>query len=310
MRHSLVSRATGGLLAALLFSSCFSVQTRHHPLADPRSTTGGVALRVFADDASRRALAPGPRGLFVELERREGRGGYAPVFRSLEPAWSVMGLPAGEYRLRFPARLDENGDAVTLDEKPRRVRVRSGEVTEVDAVLEHVNRGLIAAGVITAVVAAVLLDDWLDDHDLPLPPLPPPPPEVIEAIFYVTLDAATSPVEPWQAAGPVSTPVVTSHFPPADARVAARRVRVTFALSAPLDARTVRADGVTVLAEEHGVVPGNTTYDPDRWWIVWESDEDLPRDDTLHVTLADDAVEDLRGDDLPASVSFVFRTTP
>jgi hypothetical protein len=219
-----------------------------------------------------------------------------------------MGLPAGEYRLRFPARLDEAGHTVALDEEARRLRVRSGEVTEVDAVLEHVSRGLIAAGVITAVVAAVLLEDWLDDHDLPLPPLPPPPPEVFDAIFYVSLDIATTPSGPWTHAGPVATPVVTSHFPPADALVAARRLRVTFALSAPI--ATLRSDGVTVLAEEAGVVPGMTSYDGERWWIVWEADGDLPRNDVLHVTLAADAVEDLRGDDLPSPTTFVFRTTP
>ncbi len=308
MSHFSPSRPLCATLAALLLSSCFSVQTRRRPLDDPRAATGGVALRVFADDAARRAQSPGPRGLFVELERREAQSRYAPVFRSLEPAWSVMGLPAGDYRLRFPARLDDQGNAVALDEKPRSVRVRAGEVTEVDAVLEHVNRGLIAAGVITAVVAAVLLEDWLDDHDLPLPPLPPPPPEVIDAIFYVSLDIATTPPGPWTPAGPVATPVVTSHFPPADALVAARRLRVTFALSAPIAG--MRSDGITVLAEEAGVVPGTTSYDGDRWWIVWEADGDLPRNDVLHVTLAADAIEDLHGDDLPAATSFVFRTTP
>jgi hypothetical protein len=177
-------------------------------------------------------------------------------------------------------------------------------------VLEHVNRGLVAAGVLTAVVAAVLLEDWLDDHDLPLPPLPPPPPEVVDAIFYVTLDAVTSPAEPWQAAGPVGVPVVTSHFPPADALVAARRVRITFALSAPLDAHTLRADGVTVLGETAGLLPGTASYDADRWWLVWEPEGDLPRNELLHVTLSADAIEDLQGDALPGPTSFVFRTTP
>ena len=123
--------------------------------------SGGIALKVFADDDAQKAGTPGPRGLFIELERREGKR-FTPVFRSLEPAWSVMGLPPGEYRLRFPARLDETGNAVTLDEDPRTVKVKAGEVTEVDTVLEHVDEGLIVAGVIAAVALAVFLDGATD----------------------------------------------------------------------------------------------------------------------------------------------------
>ena len=129
-------------------------------------------------------------GLFVELERKSGKS-WEPVFRSLEPAWSVLGLPPGDYRLRFTSRLDERGEPVALDERPRSVKVRAGEVSEVDAVLEHVDTGLVVVGVIAAVAAAVLLHDWLDEHDLPVPPLPPlPPPAVADAIFWISLDLA------------------------------------------------------------------------------------------------------------------------
>jgi hypothetical protein len=302
-------RLLAGVLCLLLTSSCLSVSSQQRPLDEPAGATGGIALKVFADDAALRAQSPGPRGLFIELERREAGDRYTPVFRSLEPSWSVMGLPAGEYRLRFPARLDEWGNAVALDQKPRRVKVHAGEVTEVETVLSHVNYGLIAAGVVTAVVAAVLLEDWLDTHDLPDPPLPPlPPPPVLDAVFWVTLDIATTP-EIWMPAGPATAPVVTSHFPPSDALVAARRLRVTFALSEPLAVNRIASDAVTVLAEEAGLVPGSTSYDPEHWWIVWDADEELPRADLLHVTLAAESVNDLRGDEMEGPVSFQFRTT-
>lgn len=310
MTHRPFLRAAALGLAALLLGSCLSVHTRRRPLDRRDGALGGVELRVYADDAARRAGTPGPRGLFVELERRQAGDRYAPVFRSLEPTWSVMGVPAGEYRLRFPARLDEEGNVVRLDEQPRRVRVRAGEVTEVDATLEHVNRGLIAAGVVTAVVAAILLEDWLDDHDLPVPPLALAAPDVAETIFYLSIDAGGWHDEPWRPAGPGYAPAVTSHFPPDGALVAARRMRITFALSEPLEGSRWRADGVTVLADHAGVVPGTTSYDGERWWVVWEADDDLPRADLLHVTLAADAIEDLRGENLSAPVSFSFRTTP
>ena len=316
MSRTTFTRPFALLVAALLLNSCLSVQTRHHPVtgggggAGVTDGSGGIALQVFADDDAQKAGTPGPRGLFIELERKEGTR-FTPVFRSLEPAWSVMGLPPGEYRLRFPARLDDQGNAVKLDEEPRVIKVLAGEVTEVDTVLEHVDKGLIVAGVIAAVALAV----FLDVHDLPVPPLPPipPPPGVLDAVFWISLDAATPPVYGppggWVPAGPGRTPVVTSHFPPDGARVAADRVRITFALSGPLDAHTLQDGGITVLGEKSGLLPGHTTYDGKRWWLVWQGDEDLPRGETLHVTLSEESVEDRYGNELGAPVSFSFTTT-
>ena len=315
MKRSPVTPHFALLVAALLLNSCLSVQTRHHPIAagvgaDGNDGKGGIALQVFADDDAQKAGTPGPRGLFIELERKEGTR-FTPVFRSLEPAWSVMGLPPGEYRLRFPARLDEEGNAAPLDEEPRTVKVLAGEVTEVDTVLEHVDKGLIVAGIFAAVALAV----FLDVHDLPVPPIPPipPPPGVLDAVFWISLDAATTPVYGppggWVAAGPARAPVVTSHFPPDGARVAADRVRITFALSGPLDGATLQDDGITVLGEKSGLLAGHTSYDGDRWWLVWEGDTDLPRDETLHVTLSQEAIEDMYGNELAAPVSFGFTTT-
>lgn len=312
MNRTSLFRAGALALATLLFASCFSVQTRQRPLASaasPDRSTGGIALSVFADDSARKAGNPGPRGLFVELERKE-RGSYVPVFRSLEPTWSVMGLAPGEYRLRFPSRLDTGGNVQPLAERPRLVRVKAGEVSEVNAVLEHVNKGLIVAGVVAAVAAAVLLDDWLDDHDLPTPPLPPPPPpQLLDAIFWISLDLANAPPGPWTAAGPARPPVVTSHFPPDEALVAAHKLRVTFALSEPLAPGSIEPDAVAVLGETSGPLPGHVTYDAERWWIVWEPDGDLPRDDLFHVTLREEGVEDQDGQDLAAPATFTFRTT-
>ena len=302
-------RVTALASAALLFTGCFSVQTRRRPDTTVDVGSGGIALKVFADDDAKRAGQPGPRGLFVELERKSGPKSWEPVFRSLDPAWSVLGLPPGDYRLRFPSRLDAAGEPVALDERPRTVKVRAGEVTEVDAVLEHVDKGLVVVGVLAAVAAAVLLHEWLDDNDLPVPPLPPLPPAAIaDAIFWISLDLATAGDEGWYPESAARPPVVTSHFPEEGALVAARAVNVTFVLSEPLLADLVEGDCLQVVGEESGVVPGTVDYDAERWWIVWEPEGDLPRDDTFRATLHADCVRDLQGLTLEEDASFEFRS--
>lgn len=301
---SLPRRLLAALQIALLATGCVSVRTTGTYQAQG-DDLGGVEVHVFPDDDARKAGAPGPRFVVGALERRDG-GAWYPVFRSLEPAWTVVDLPPGKYRLRFSAVLDEAGNAVRIDDAGRTFRVKAGQVTEVEATLDHFPTALVVAGVVTAVVAAVLLHDWLEDHDLPVPP--PPPPLLADAIFHVTVNVAA--FHGWGPAYPDRPPVVTSHFPEDGALVAARRLRVIFAASEPLDPDEVGAETVTVLGERSGLVPGQVAYDLERWWVIWEPYDDLPRDDTFHVTLDPEEVEDLGGREMPTFSSFTFRTTP
>lgn len=101
---------------------------------------------------------------------------------------------------------------------------------------------------------------------------------------------------------------MTSHFPAEKALVAARRPRIVLAFSEPLNAAELEANGVTVLAEKAGLVPGVVSYDQEHWWVVWQPQADLPPDDTVHVTLAADAVEDLAGNEMESAMSFAFAT--
>ncbi len=287
---------------SLCWQACTSVRTTGS--REAQAQAGGIAVRVFADDAARRAGVPSPGAVLGELERREG-GRWRPVFRSLSPSWAVAGLPPGSYRIRFPARLDEAGNVVRLSDSARRVEVREGRVTEVEAVLRHVPAAVVVLAAITVVAAAVLLAEWLDDHHLPAPPLPPP--QLVEAVFYLSLEW---PGPAWVGVADRASPVVTSHFPADGALVAARRVRVVFAFSEPLQPEELEPAGLAVLGEKSGLVPGVVSYDQEHWWVVWEPQADLAADDTFHVSLAADAVEDLGGNELDAPVSFSFRSAP
>lgn len=287
-----------GLAAA----GCVSVRTTTTRPAE--GTGGGVSVQVFADDSARRAGHVGPSGLLGELERKQGAG-WLPVFRSLNPSWAVMGLPAGTYRMSFPARLTEAGDVERLSRPAERViRVREGLVTDVRVTLDHVPAALVAVGVVTVVVAAVLISKYLNDHDLPVPPLPPP--ELVELVFHVSLDLAMNAA--WSEVSDRRPPMVTSHFPAAGALVAARRPKVVFCFSEPLQARELKTDAVTVLGEESGLVRGVVSYDSNHWWVVWTPAEELRAGDTFHVTLGSDAVGDLAGNTPGKRTSFSFTT--
>lgn len=285
----------------LTLSSCVSVKaTGSHPAPGPG---GGVAVQVFADDDARREGRPSPAGILGELQRNDGRN-WVPVFRSLNPTWTVVDLPPGAYRLRFPARLDEAGNIVRLQDNAARVGVKDGSITEVQAVLDHVSTGLVVLGVVTVVAIAVILSKDSHGHGLPVPP--PPPPGLVDVVFHVAIDVAFAAGS--AESGPAVPPVVTSHFPASGALVAARRPRVLFSMSEPLRANELKGDGVTVLGESSGLIPGQVSYDPEHWWVIWEPQTDLVPGDTFHVTLGQDGVEGTSGKALEKAVSFTFKT--
>ncbi|MFN3413899.1 MAG: hypothetical protein ACK42L_07540, partial [Thermoanaerobaculum sp.] len=60
-----------------------------------------------------------------------------------------------------------------------------------------------------------------------------------------------------------------------------------------------------VLGERSGLIPGVSSYDASRWWVVWESAVPVSRE-KVHATLDADAVEDLSGNELAQAVSFSF----
>jgi len=297
----MLRRSIGAILIlgqlVLSLSGCLSVQATSTRKAE--GPGGGVAVQVFADDAGRRAGKPSPAGIMGELDRKEGTN-WVPVFRSLNPTWTVAGLAPGAYRVRFPARLDDSGNVVRLEGRATEVKVKDGKITDVNAVLDHVDTALVVA----AVVAAVLIGKYVSDHGLPEPP--PPPPGLLDALFYVSIDIFTGPG--WTGVADRLPPTVTSHFPAAGALVAARRPRVIFSFSEPLRPQEVKPEGVTVLGEASGLVPGQVSYDAENWWVTWQPQAGLAPGDTFHVTLAKDAVEDLAGNEAEAPTTFTFKT--
>lgn len=280
-------------------SACASIhQVGSRPFA---GDGGALRVRVFADDDARGAGALLPARIVGELERSEGRN-WRPVFRSIEPSWTVAGLAPGRYRVVFSARLNAEGEVEGLERTIREpVDVAEGQMAEVEVVLDHVSAAMVVAGAAAVVVAAVLLHDWLDDLDLPAPP--PPPEWALDTAFWVTLDLLDD--GPGWVEHPAG-PTVTSHFPRAGERVSTRRARAVFVLSEPLDAGGVAPDAIRVMTADGAEVPGAASYDAERWWLVWEPAGELPADAQLHVALDADAT----GQTLAGPVGFDFETGP
>jgi hypothetical protein len=291
-------------VAALLLSGCLSVRSRQ--AAGRPGEGGGVSLTLYADDGARRANVPGPSGVTSELSCWQ-EGQWKPVFRSLQPTWTVIGLPGGRCRIAFPARFDAAGHLQRLDERSRTVRVRDGETTEVVATLRHVSKPLVVAGVTAGVVAAVLLHEWLGDHDLPTPPLPEPSWWLADLAAQVVIDLALAPRA--VVSGPYGPgPVVSGHFPAHREVVDAGPLEVVYSLAQPLALERLASGGVTVHDARGERVSGYLQYDAEQWWLVWRPDEPLPPGGTFHVTLAADAVRDVHGRGFPAPVAFTFHT--
>jgi hypothetical protein len=290
-----------GLLALLAFGCATARQAGRVPSG---SSEAGVRVAVFADDDARDAGTVLDEAISGVLERKE-RGAWSPIFRTLEPAWTVAGLSPGRYRVRFDLALDPAGQPEALDRPVvETFDVRAGEVTEIEVILDHVSPAAVAAGAVAIVIAAVLLHEWLDDLDLPTPPAPPH--WAAEAAFWVTLDLASEPAI-WVPRD--LSPQVTSHFPRDGDLVAAARVRVVFALSEPIDATSLDPQTIRVDTADGEPVPGRVEWDPARWWLTWEPEQDLPRDTTFVVTLDAGAVVDPAGEPLRASEVFEFSTT-
>jgi len=304
-RRSPLRRLTAAALTALLVAGCATLhESGRTPIGGDR---GAVRVAVFPDDDARGAGRLLGEPIAGVLERHLRGNQWKPVFRSLEPSWAVAGLEPGRYRVRFDLTLDGRGQPEDLERPVRReVDVRAGEAVDVELILDHVSPAMVAAGAVAVVVAAVLLHEWLDDHDLPTPPLPPPS-WALDAAFWITLDATSRPAG-WMPQE--RAPQVTSHFPRAGEVVEPGRVRVVFVLSEPLDAGRLTADAIVVEDENGDLLPGRVRWDAKQWWLIWEPNGPLPPGRRLRATLRVDSIADATGIALAGPTGFDFETAP
>ncbi len=264
-------------LAPLALDGCVSIGVSHSALEPPPEAsappTGALAVSVFERAGDRDAGHVASFPVLSELARVTGSVEEA-VGRSMAPAWSLADLPPGKYRLRVTRRLTAEGDIETLENPgDRTFAISAGERTKVSVVLKKVPVFWIVVAALT-VVALVILAIAGSRHVH----LPPPPPLPLPPVFVVI------PLGGHGEAG-MPAPGAADVFPAKGSVVSARRVTVTFLLSAPLAPDGVGENAVLALGSKSGEIAGTVSYLERDGLLRFLPSRDFAPGETVTVTL-------------------------
>ncbi|MFI5118927.1 MAG: hypothetical protein ACHQM4_00855 [Thermoanaerobaculia bacterium] len=272
-----VARLLLAALAPLALDGCVSIGVSRSALDSPSGApapqTGTLAVSVFerAGDRDSGHVASFP--VLSELARVTGSGEEA-VGRSMAPAWSLVGLAPGKYRLRVTRRLTPEGDIEALENPgDRTFEISAGEKTTVSVVLRKVPVVWIVVAALT-VVALVILAIAGSRHAH----LPPPPPLPLPPVFVVIPLGGHGESEP-------PAPGAADVFPAKGSVVSARRVTVTFLLSAPLAPDGVGENAILALGSKSGAIAGAVSYLERDGLLRFSPSRDFAPGETVTVTL-------------------------
>lgn len=286
--------------APLALDGCVSVGLSRAPLRDPATPTSELSVSIHRTAGDRDSGVPVAHPVLAELIRVE-EGRRTTVARSMASSWAVGDLPPGEYVLRAAKKIDPEGNVVALSGGiERSLRLRAGEQVQAKVVLEKVPVLLIVLAVVTVVVLVVLLFDAVGDGRVPLPPPPPLPPAFVGVVLEVPFRAGATDA-------PTSGPGVADVFPGPGSVVAARRVAVSFFVTAPLDAASIEPDAILAVGSLSGEVPGAVEWMPDERLLRFVPAQDFRPGETVTVTLDLGKVEAVGGRDGSGRVSTSFR---
>jgi hypothetical protein len=263
-------------LAPLTLDGCVSIGVSRAALEPPPGSsallTGALAVSVFEKAGDRDAGRVAQFPVLSELSRVTGSGEEA-VGRSMAPAWSLSDLPPGKYRLRVTRRLTAEGDIEALENPgDKTFEVSVGGKTTVSVVLKKVPVFWIVVAALT-VVALVILAIAGARHSH----LPPPPPLPLPPVFVVI------PLGHGESGLPA--PGAADVFPAKDSVVSARRVTVTFLLSAPLAADGPGEDAILAVGSKSGEIRGAVSYLERDGLLRFSPSSDFTPGETVTVTL-------------------------
>jgi len=282
MQRSLL-RSTARLLlvvlAPLALDGCVSIGVSRAALdvpSDARNASapraGALAVAIFEKAGERDAGRVASFPILSELARVTGTG-EETVGRSMAPAWGLPDLSPGKYRLRVTRRLTPEGDIEPLENPgDKTFEVKAGEKTTLSVVLKKVPVFWIVLAAVT-IVALVVLAIAGARHLPPPPPLPP----LLPVFVVIPLGG------PGGSGGPV--PDAADVFPAKGSVVSARRLTVTFLLSAPLAPDGVGENAVLALGSKSGEIAGTVSYLERDGLLRFSPSRDFAPGETVTVTL-------------------------
>jgi len=266
------------VLAPLALDGCVSIGVSRAALdvpSDSRNSQaprpGALAVSIFEKAGERDAGRVASFPVLSELTRVAGTG-EETVGRSMAPTWGLPDLTPGTYRLRVTRRLTPEGDIEPLENPgDKTFDVRAGEKTTLSVVLKKVPVFWIVLAALT-VVALVALAIAGARHLPPPPPLPPLPP-----VFVVI---------PLGRAGDAGlVPEAADVFPAKGSVVSARRLTVTFLLSAPIAPDGIGENAVLALGSLSGEIAGTVSYLERDGLLRFSPSRDFASGETVTVTL-------------------------
>jgi hypothetical protein len=266
-------------LAPLALDGCVSIGVSRAALdvpSDARNASapraGALAVAIFEKAGERDAGRVAAFPVLSELARL-GERGEEIVGRSIAPAWGLPDLSPGKYRLRVTRRLTPEGDIEPLENPgDKTFEVKAGEKTTLSVVLKKVPVFWIVLAAVT-IVALVALAIAGARHLPPPPPLPPLPP------VFVVIPLGG----PGGSDGPV--PDAADVFPAKGSVVSARRLTVTFLLSAPLAPDGIGENAVLALGSKSGEIAGAISYLERDGLLRFSPSRDFAPGETVTVTL-------------------------
>ncbi len=251
-----------------MLASCMSTQVIFQD--GVKGAKSAVLVRVFQNVDSEKAGAPNAPGTLTELYKIEGDKEIL-LQRSLATEWGIDNLEPGQYRLRIPAIIDNNGNIreTRSGDRTTDFEVKNGHTTVVKVVLKKTPTGLIIAAIVTVVFLVVAIALLMSEHNIRPPrppriPIPRPghvplPLPVIAAHELFIISTLAHPVPMPQAQIP--SPRVTSVVPGQGTVVSSGLVVPTLTFSQPITQQRIRPGTIKMLGSKSGVVAGSSVYE-------------------------------------------------
>jgi len=264
-------------LAPLALDGCVSIGFSQTALDSPpgasASPKGALAVSIYEKASERDSGRVAAFPVLSELVRVTVKGEEA-VGRSMAPAWGLPDLSPGKYLFRVTRRLTSEGDIEALENPgDKTFEVKAGEKTTLSVVLKKVPVFWIVLAAVTIVALVILaIAGARHAHIPPPPPLPLPP------VFVVI------PVGGHGESG-ARAPGAADVFPAKGSVVSARRVTVTFLLSAPLAPDGVGENAVLALGSKSGEIAGAVSYLERDGLLRFSPSRDFAPGETVTVTL-------------------------